>query len=406
MKRFVSIAVGLLCAVVVGDPGDRLAAQPRPTFSEGAASQSKPAGPFPSFNSDRLDAQLRLYQQFLEESGPPDVLIVGSSRSLQGIDPIALEQALAHHGYPGVRVFNFGINGATAQAIDVLLRDIFTPEQLPQLILWADGVRAFNSGRRDRTYEAIVTSAGYERLSQGDRPLSLPAPPVEVARVNAIAPTETKAIVVTPSDDPREMLATSYQAVRGWLSLVGTELRETYQERQQEMSWLGGEPAEPPPPLPTLDAVMSGQLAEHLQPTGFFPVTDRYDPATYYQTFPRVPGRYDGDYAAFSLQGEQQSALRAIARFSEAQQIPLVIVNLPLTEDYLDPTRSDAERLFREQMQRLAAEHNFIFRDLSQLWPTRVEYFADPSHLNRFGAFAVALELAGDPEIPWSATRE
>ena len=45
---------------------------------------------YPSFNSQLLDQQLILYSIHLFLSGPPDVLIVGSSRAIQGVDPETL----------------------------------------------------------------------------------------------------------------------------------------------------------------------------------------------------------------------------------------------------------------------------------------------------------------------------
>ena len=49
----------------------------------------------------------------------------------------------------------------------------------------------------------------------------------------------------------------------------------------------------------------------------------------------------------------------------------------------------------------LANNPNFIYRDFSQLWLRNNDYFSDPSHLNRFGAYAVSKKLANDPMIPW-----
>ncbi|NJK28482.1 MAG: hypothetical protein HC925_08550 [Coleofasciculaceae cyanobacterium SM2_3_26] len=49
---------------------------------------------YPSFESDRLDEQLMNYRRYLATHGAPDILIVGSSRALQGIDPAYLQQAL------------------------------------------------------------------------------------------------------------------------------------------------------------------------------------------------------------------------------------------------------------------------------------------------------------------------
>jgi hypothetical protein len=125
---------------------------------------------FSSFNSQRLDQELQLYYQYLQKYGTPDVMIIGSSRSLQGIDPSALREARAEQGQK-VKVYNFGINGATAQVINLLLQQVLTPEQLPKVLVWGDGSRAFNSGRRDVTYNGILASEGYRRLMAGDRPI-------------------------------------------------------------------------------------------------------------------------------------------------------------------------------------------------------------------------------------------
>ena len=125
---------------------------------------------YPSLGSQVLDEQLVVYLSYLATVGVPDVLIIGSSRSLQGIDPQILQQALATAGYPGLRVFNFGVNGATAQVVDFILQRLLSPEQLPKLILWAGGSRAFNSSRRDRTFSSILNSPGYRALETGIRP--------------------------------------------------------------------------------------------------------------------------------------------------------------------------------------------------------------------------------------------
>ena len=82
-------------------------------------------------------------------------MIIGSSRSLQGIEPTVLRDALATRGYRGLKVYNFGINGATAQVINLVMQKVLAPEQLPRILVWGDGSRAFNSGRLDITYNGI-----------------------------------------------------------------------------------------------------------------------------------------------------------------------------------------------------------------------------------------------------------
>ena len=111
-----------------------------------------------------LDEQFALYRSYVATLGPPDILIIGSSRGLQGLDGKRLQFDLNRRGFSGVRVFNFGINGATAQVVNLQLRELLTRDQLPNVMVWADGSRAFNSGREDRTFSRIRNSPGYERL--------------------------------------------------------------------------------------------------------------------------------------------------------------------------------------------------------------------------------------------------
>ena len=295
---------------------------------------------FSTFNSQRLDQELQLYYQYLQKNGKPDVMIIGSSRSLQGIDPTALRNALTAKGYRGLKIYNFGINGATAQVINLVLQEVLTPEQLPRILVWGDGSRAFNSGRLDITYNGIVASEGYRRLALGDRPI-----PSRLFSPGQAA--STKASVDKPN------------------------------------------------PAPDLDRY------------GFNALTARYDPDTYYQRYPSVPGQYDSNYQNFQLWGNQSDATKAIADFARNQGIPLVFVSLPLTDDYVaDAVRRNYEQRFQQHMELLATQKDFIFIDYHQQPELiRNEYFVDPSHINREGAKAVATQLAADTRMPWKLLR-
>ena len=48
-----------------------------------------------------------------------------------------------------------------------------------------------------------------------------------------------------------------------------------------------------------------------------------------------------------------------------------------------------------------AMQKGLIFRDYSELLLTKPDFFSDPSHLNRYGAYKVSNQLAQDPLIPW-----
>ncbi len=87
---------------------------------------------FPSFNSDQLNQQWQRYAQYLQRYGAPDILIIGSSRALQGVDPFVLQQTLEQAGHPRPTIFNFGINGATAQVEDWLLHHLLINTPMPR----------------------------------------------------------------------------------------------------------------------------------------------------------------------------------------------------------------------------------------------------------------------------------
>ncbi|MEO1446392.1 MAG: DUF1574 domain-containing protein, partial [Cyanobacteria bacterium J06635_11] len=135
---------------------------------------------------------------------------------------------------------------------------------------------------------------------------------------------------------------------------------------------------------------------------GFLALSTRFNPATYYQDHPRVAGAYDGDYQSFRMEGEQSDALRSILRFANENTLPVVLINTPLTDEYLDSHRSRSEVLFQRYMLQTAERYSeFTYRDLGELWPQQYDYFSDPSHLNRYGAYQVSQRIAQDPLISW-----
>lgn len=390
----------------------------------GIANQFK----YPSFNSQQMDEQLAMYAQYVANYGVPDVLIVGSSRALRGIDPAVLRRELGNR-YPDLRIFNFGVNGATAQVVHLIVRELLGQQQLPQLIVWADGARAFNSGRSDRTFEGITTSPGYRELQLGLRP-PIDAPESEEAE-NGLA-----SLTVTLAQQARKGFSVkdAYQQLDKWFNdrlgsfsasypqrddlndWFSDSLRSSISERSQSLlsdpnnclsilpSCQRREPTENP------NRNLSAEITtEDLQSTthrnGFLPIKLQFDPAIYYEQYALVSGDYDADYDSFNLSGEQTAATINLLSFLQRHQVYLVFVNMPLTADYLDSTRLKHEKTFQKYMLRLALEYGFIFRDFSQEWPTEHNYFSDPSHLNYLGAQRVSDRLAQDPLIPWPTSQ-
>ncbi|RCJ41091.1 DUF1574 domain-containing protein [Nostoc minutum NIES-26] len=358
----------------------------------------------PSFNVRQLDEQLALYRQRLATNGhAPDVLIIGSSRALRGVDPVALSKALSNQGYPNIDVFNFGINGATVQVVDLLIRQVLEPSELPKLIVWADGSRAFNSGREDVTFKAIAASNGYKQalqktqaIASNDRPLKNPANSTEKQNMQNEKPE-----------------ISSYEAVNQWLNQALASVSSSYEKRDQVKALLHKQLISLPFVNERTETIASSTQSitdnsdedagqQSVDFDGFLPLSVRFNPARYYQKHPRVTGNYDNDYKSFQVEGEQDAAFQEMLQFTQSQKISLVFVNMPLTTEYLDPVRKKYEQEFQKYMLRLATNPNFIYRDLSELWPKVNDYFSDPSHLNRFGAFEVSKKLANDPMIPWS----
>ncbi|NER22485.1 MAG: DUF1574 domain-containing protein [Symploca sp. SIO1B1] len=369
---------------------------PEKSSAATAAMLATARSPNPSLNNPLLDQKLALYQQRLLKGSPPDILIVGSSRALRGVDPHALEAALVAQGYPkDIEVFNFGINGATAQVVDLMTRRLLTPEQLPKLIIWADGARAFNSGRVDKTYNAIATSVGYQHLADGTFP--------NLNHSTSQEQNQTAEIVAA--------LSRTYQEIDNLLNQQGTAVSATYPQRDLLKSWVREQfvgftsflELDNPSPSDTfqdLEKVASAE--EFIDLDGFLPLSVRFDPATYYQEHPKVIGAYDRDYESFQLSGKQDIALESLLQFTQENNVGIVFVNLPLTTEYLDPVRTKYEAEFQQYLRGLSVERELIFLDFTKLLLTQPENFSDPSHLNRYGAYKVSHQLVQETTIPWS----
>jgi hypothetical protein len=333
-------SIDLLQSIPVDDPR-RLFSQRKAReylqnlqVAQALAEQKSALRQFPTLGSNILDEQVNLYRSYVATMGAPDILIMGSSRALQGVDPQALQQALAERGYPGLQVYNFSVNGATAQVVSFVTRQLFAADMYPKLVIWAGGSRAVNSGRFDRTFAKVLDSPGYVSVRDGHQ------------------------LTTTLSE---EKVVDSPTAVPDTL------------------------------PLSSINAL------------GFLSVENQFAPDDYYRSFPRIRGRYDGDYRGFRLEGVQTLSFEAVTQFFKAQQIPLVFVNLPLSNDYLNAGRLGYERQFQGFLQGWANQGAITLIDLLEQWRDQSHLFADPSHINRVGARAIAQQLAASGRIPWAS---
>jgi Protein of unknown function (DUF1574) len=320
-----------------------------------------------SFNNYLLEQKLAQYQLRCTQQGVPDILIVGSSRALRGVDPAVLSKNANR------QVYNFGINGATAQVVDFVLRQLLKSEQLPKMVIWADGSRAFNSGRIDRTYETITSSSGYRKLARtaGFTKSNSPLLQAQTFFQNAYHDVDTaidlQLAQISPAYHHRDRLK----------DLVRTSVPVVAQLDDSKNSNSSHDPA-------------ASVNERDINADGFLPLKLQFDPTTYYQKYAKVTGDSDGDYASFQLQDHQDAALHQTIDLLKTKQIPLVFVNLPLSDIYLDKSRRQHEVTFKTYMQKLMDSNQLTFVDMDGLLNTRYEYFSDPSHLNQTGAVAVS----------------
>ena len=82
-------------------------------------------------------------------------------------------------------------------------------------------------------------------------------------------------------------------------------------------------------------------------------------------------------------------------------KIPLVFVNVPLTNIYLDKFRRQHERTFKQYMNKWMDSRQLTFVDMDGFLKRQYDRFSDPSHLNQWGASDVSHYLVQTKLIPW-----
>ncbi len=345
-----------------------------PVSESGATGDTGGTVRFPSLGSAVFDAQLAGYQSYVESVGTPDILIVGSSRALQGIDPTELSYRLSVQGYDDLKVYNFSVNGATAQVVNFVVSELL-PGELPRVIVWGDGSRAFNEGRRDRTWESLAASPGYQAVLHGEKPA------IAIDSSDQVAEMASE-VAIAPASEPES--ASELELALEAEPLAADRLDDSVIVRSGV----------------TLKLVEIAELetsADEIDRLGFSAVGDRFNPAIYYREFAKVQGRYDGAYSPFVLGGRQSEALDQLAAFVDQQSSRLIFVNLPLSASYLDAHRLYYENQFQDFLVVQGDRAGFEVADLLTQWQTQPELFADPSHINQYGAAAIAQQLARDP---------
>ena len=337
-----------------------------------------------NFNISRFNEKLALLDwKTTTRKRSPDIIIVGSSRALRGIEPSTLEKELRNKGFKDISAFNLGLDGATAKVVNLQITQILPRPQLPRMIVWADGLRAFNSSRSDITYDEITASSGYKQLQQTLKEQGINPDPL-----------------VTNKESPKNLSSPIAQAF--------TTIFATTNNRQDVRNSLVKSFDRNTHLLSNSEAIIAATTpatAATLDKQGFVAFDVVFDPKTYFQKYPQVPGDYDLDYRNFDINGSQFEAFANVVDFCRRNNIQLVVVNMPLHTTYLDPIRTQYESTFNGRMQELSLREGFTYLDLSQAIPYKSEFFSDPSHLNKQGAIAIAQMLAQNSKVPWQSLK-
>ena len=352
---------------------------------ENSANQKEVSNKTPlNFNIARFNEKLALLDwKTTTRKRSPDIIIVGSSRALRGVEPSSLEKELLNKGFKDLSVFNLGLDGATAKVVNLQITQILPRPQLPLMIIWADGLRAFNSSRNDITYDEITASTGYKQIQQNLKDKGINPDPLQINREitdNLSSPIAQAFTNIFATTNNR-------QDVRS--SLVKSFDRNTHMLSNSE----------------AIIAATTPETTAALDKQGFVAFDVVFDPKTYFQKYPQVPGDYDLDYRNFDTSGSQFDAFANVVDFCRRNNIQLVVVNMPLHTTYLDPIRTQYEATFNGRMQELSNREGFTYLDLSQSIPYKSELFSDPSHLNRQGAIAIGQMLAQSSKIPWQSLK-
>ncbi|PZU93774.1 MAG: hypothetical protein DCE90_15910 [Pseudanabaena sp.] len=351
---------------------------PSPLVAEASPDKTKP-----NFNIATLNDKLTLLDwQVTNQGRSPDVMVVGSSRALRGIEPRTLERVLAAKGYKDINVFNLGIDGATAKVVNLQITQILSRPQLPRMIIWADGLRAFNSRRNDITYDEITASLGYKQLQE---------------RLKKNNDNDNSAITPEPNlkiTNPLASVISNVFATKAKRQEVRTSVVKSFDRNTNLLS-----------NSESLIAATRPTAVTAIDPKGFVAFDVVFDPVTYFQRYPQVPGDYDLDYRDFETSGSQFDAFANVVDFCRRNNIELLLVNMPLHSTYLDSIRTNFESIFNQRMQELALREGFTYIDLSQSIPDQSELFSDPSHLNKKGAIAITQMLGQNTKIRWQSLK-
>jgi hypothetical protein len=123
--------------------------------------------PYRSFGIFHYQFEIKWFrlQQFVEQNGGVDVIVLGSSLVNTGVDPEVMAQAYYEQTGSRLRIFNFGVEGLTIDPNSVVAK-ILVDKYHPALLLYVTEMRDFIAGL-GLEYQARFLSDPWMKYQQG-----------------------------------------------------------------------------------------------------------------------------------------------------------------------------------------------------------------------------------------------
>lgn len=286
--------------------------------------------------TDQTSAKADQIEGLAVGGSPIDVVFLGSSVVVQGVDPIAFNDAPTD-----LTSYNAALDGASLRSVEAWARNVVFPSLDPQAVVIGITTRDLNDRgvSQQEFYRSLMASNGLQALQPNsgvDRLLN------EIGDLSALL------------------------RIRPFLRQPGTTLLDVLGE-DSEVALLPG-------------------------PFGAAPIDENsfvYDSSESWRNFWRT--RHFND---FTMGGHEFTALQDLIDLAIEQQRRVFLVEMPLHEDYLSVQPNGEVEVARLHSLLLNLEGRAGVELISLADRYEPEDFRDPAHLNPDGAAALGAELA------------
>lgn len=306
---------------------------------EVAARASEPYLPEPDqWPSPEAAAKVDQMEALEEGADEITTVFLGSSVVAEGIDPVAFTESYGETGY------NAALSAASPRSLDPWARGVVLPTARPMVAVIGLISRDLNDNGISQTefLERLESSQGMIERGQPDNPMDS----LEKWLLDQSALFRVRPLIGNPQ--------------RLFSGVLGNDEGEA--EEVESVGPLGQDASFDGQPYANLDMWRAAWNARHLND--------------------------------FLVGDSEIEALANLIRQLKASGVHTVIVNMPVTDDYIDTIR-DGERVqaeFSRLLEDMASDHDVAYLDVSDAFDK--EAFRDPGHLTPDGARTLSITLA------------